>query len=182
MRLLGAMLLVVVCGCGKSDEAGDRTAEKAVEALSGGKVKVKGNKVTIKTEKGTATFERDDESGQVKTKDATISFGKNELPKGFPLKLYAGSKIAQAMHAKPDKEPEAFQVHASVSAPLDKVAEFYEKALKGKGLEVKRTKIESDDTQMINLNGQAGKVKAVVMVNRAKDAAETTTSIIWSAE
>lgn len=71
--LLGA---VILSGC---QNLGDRIAEKAIEAASGGKVNIdsNGGKVAIKTDDGDVNLNTNNTDGTVtiKTKDGTASYG-----------------------------------------------------------------------------------------------------------
>jgi hypothetical protein len=162
MRYVCAFLLVVVCGCGKSAE--EKAHEKAVEIASGGKVNVHGDKVTIKTDEG------------------TYSSGENEVPKGFPLKVYAGTKVATGAHSKPAKGGEAFHIQGTVAAPIEKVADFYESQLKDKGLKVEKTEFKTGEMQQVVLSGKADKTEAVVTIMKEADEKDTTTMLTWSVE
>jgi len=194
MRFLLVLLLVVAFGC-------DRASEKAAEIASGGKVKIDGDKVTIQTEDGTATIDRkgdktvvvtedgkkatitsDGDVAQIKTKEGTFTTGKNEVPKGFPLKVLPGSKVVHAAHSKPASGDETFQVMTSSPAAVAKVGAFYEKALKDKGLEVKRSEMKLPQGQQWVLHGKADKIEAMVMVARQKGKNETTATVVWRAK
>jgi hypothetical protein len=172
MRILFVLLLVVVWGCEKS-------AEKAAEVASGGQVKIDGDTVTIRTEEGEATLETKGETAQLKTKDGTFTAGQNTLPKGFPLPLFAGSKVQQTGHHKPADGNEMYQATASVSAPIEKVTSFYEKTLKDKGLKVDRNEMTMGKNQHVILKGESETVEAAVMVMKTAEVQGLTTTVTW---
>jgi hypothetical protein len=180
MRFVPLLLVVTIaCGCDKAQESAD---EKAVEIATGGKVKIDGDKITVQGKDGKTTYTQNKEGVEIKSKDASVTFGKSEIPKGFPLKVYPGSKVLQAMDAKQGGKGQTYHVTTQVTAPLEKVVAHYEKAFKDKGLEVKRTEINTGEVQTVLVNGKSDKVEAMVsVVKNAKEKAVTTT-IAWKAK
>lgn len=173
MRILLATMLLLVVGCGKSDE---KTTVKTPD----GSVTVEGEKMTVQTDKGKTTIETGKGTTRIQSKEGTVTLGENTIPDGFPLSLMRGAKVEHGTHMTPPDGREIFQVGAKIPAATKEVADFYEKALKDKGLKVSRTEQTNDETQMVMLVGESETVEASVMVAKEAKADQPTATITWS--
>jgi hypothetical protein len=189
MRLMLALILIILAGCSKEKEYTDS---------KGNKVKVGGDTMTIQTKDGKATFKKEggsvvieskdgkqtftqkDGVQKLETKDGTMSYGEQKVPDGFPLSVMPGSKVESSAHVKPAGQPEVFNLMCKNPAPLEKVAEFYEKAIKDKGLEIKKTEIKSDDGAQVMINGTSEAIEAMVMVMKPAKEKQTTAMVTWN--
>jgi hypothetical protein len=173
MRILLAIMLLFVGGCRKS-------AEKTTTKTPGGTVEVEGDKVTVQTKDGKATMESDKGSTKIQTKDGTMTMSENKVPEGFPLPIMKGAKVEQGLHMTPADGQEFFQVGIKLAAPPKDIAEFYEKALKDKGLDVSRSETTTGDGVMIMLTGKSDAADGSVMVMKDSKAEKATATISWS--
>ncbi len=89
LLVLTALSLVAGAGCGTvSEKAGEKIAEKAIEAGSGGNAKVDlgGGGVVVETDEG--TYRSDGEGNvRIETEDGTYTAGTGELPEGWPAEI-----------------------------------------------------------------------------------------------
>ncbi len=173
MRTLLVVGLLVAGGCRKSEE---KTTVKTPE----GTVHVEGDKVTVQTDQGRATIETKKDVTRIQTNEGTVTIGENKVPDGFPLPVMRGARIEQGSHMAPADGRETFQLTIRVPGPARPVAEFYEKALKDKGLKVTRTEQTNDEIQMVMLAGESGAVEAMAVVQKEAKAADTTAMISWN--
>jgi hypothetical protein len=173
MRVLLAAMLLLVVGCGKSDE-------KKTVKTPGGSVTVEGDKVTVQTDKGKATIESKGGTTEIRTNEGTMTVGEGKVPDGFPLPVMRGAKVENSAHMAPPDGKEVFTLNAKIPAAFKDVADFYEKALKDKGLKVSRTEQASDDSQMVMLIGESETADGSVMVSKEAKADQPTAVISWS--
>lgn len=189
MRLMSALLLIVLAGCSKEKEYTD---------AKGNKVKVGDDTLTIETKDGKATFKKEggsvvvqDKDGketfrqkdgvtEYEGKDGTATFGTKKVPDGFPLPVMDGSKVESSAHMKPVGQPEIFNLMCKNPAPFEKVVEFYEKALKDKGLELSRTDIKNEGANQVMLRGKSEKTEASAIIMREAKDSQTTAMLNWS--
>ncbi len=179
MRQAFLLLLVVVCGCEKASE---KVAEKATEMATGTKIEKGGDKVTVQTDEGTAVFEKEGEVATIKTKDGTATFGAKELPKDFPLSVLPGSKILNTMTSRQAGQPQVYHAATSCAGPVEKVVKHYEKALKDKGLKLKKHELTSDEGKTIVVQGTTEKVQATVSILQKTEEKGIVVNVAWSAE
>ncbi len=196
MRVLWVLPLVVLLGCDKAKES---AAEKALDVATGGKVKKDGDKITITGDDGKATVEMkggktvvtgkdseratmtvEGETGTAKSKEGTITFGKGEVPEGFPLPVYTGAEVRHARHAKPVGKNETYQLMAQVADPVEKVAAFYEQVLQDKGLKPKRAQMKNDKARHVSLKAESDRTRVIVSVVQQKDDKHADLMIVWS--
>jgi hypothetical protein len=86
---VAGLLVLGASGCGKvADEVGEKAAENAIEASSGGNadIDIDGGEMSIETDEGTYTA---DGSGEVRieTADGSYVAGTGELPDGWPTQV-----------------------------------------------------------------------------------------------
>lgn len=166
MRRLWVLLLIAgaATGCRKSEDSARE-----------------GETVTIETEDGRKTLvQHDGDASRIQMPDGTVTVGRNSLPAGFPLPVAPGTEVKSSSHFNPPDKDEMFQITTEIAAPVDKIAEFYEKAMKDKGLEVSRLEQKSDRETLIVLTGKSDKVEAMVSTTRESKAARTAVVVHWS--
>lgn len=179
MRWLAALLLLCVVGC---DKAAEKVSEKAVETATGTKVDKSGEKVTVKTKEGTLTYQADDKSAEFKGPEGSLKMAEGEVPKGFPLPVYKGAKVLQGVtHERPD-EGKMYQVTLQTPDAVGKIADFYAKALKDKGIEAERRELKSDEMAMVALTSESDKLQVTVTATRQAKDDKATVSLAWHAK
>jgi predicted small lipoprotein YifL len=162
MRRLGIivplLLVMTLTGCGlagkAAEKAADTVAEKAVEKATGVSVDQKNNSVTIKS----------NEDGK--------------LPTGFPLPLYKGGKVLSSS-TMTTNDKKGYTVEMEFDADPKTVADFYEKAMKDRGIELTRMDSEQDGEVNIALTGASDKESVFGTISRLKDAQKTTFTVMW---
>ena len=118
MRYLICLLVsVLMIGCSCSEEAGEKVAEKAIEAQTGHK----------------ADIDVDKESMTIKTKDGemTMTSGKAaKIPDNFPedVPMYEGYALEMAMEV-----PEGYSLSFTTEDGVSKVSEWYLNEMIDKG-------------------------------------------------
>lgn len=136
-----AALLLMLTGCGMSEDAFENLFEGAVKAFTGISYDVDEQSITISvpTEEG---------------ETVTYSTAADRLPKGFPLPLYPGAVVASAGELSRDGSSFAM-AEIAFSAGLDQVADYYEAALRELGVsEITRSDGEKDEGPTIVVRGK----------------------------
>jgi len=194
------MLILALVG---AVSACDKLGEIAIEKATGVEVDKDGKKVTIQTEEGkvtmttdgtgktartvvttedgekTAVMNAEDNKIKITTEDGTLTLGEQKVPDDFPLPVIAHDKVMTSAHAtKAGKDTYSLMLQTK-KAPGE-VADFYQKALEGKGVKVKRMEHKMNDDVMINLGGEGDKVNAGVNVMRKGGEALTQVMIHWN--
>ncbi|MBI5509897.1 MAG: hypothetical protein HY903_14165 [Deltaproteobacteria bacterium] len=197
MRLSIVLALLAFSGC-------KCMGEKLLETATGGQVKLDGTSLTIKNDKGetvtfagegkdgkgtlvvtndkgeTATFQGDDKGVKIESKDGIAEFGTGKIPEGFPLPVIEGATVASGTHNKTPKG-DGYTLMLSVAKDPVAVADFYEKALKGKGLKVERVQ-NPMMAGMVVLNGKKDKLSASCTAMREAPDKPTSVIIGWQPE
>ena len=197
MRIFATLLLICFSGC-------KCMGEKLLETATGGQVKVDGNSLTIKNEKGeTATFSgegkdgkgtlvvknekgetstvvSDDKGLKVQSKDGTAEFGTGKIPDGFPLPLIDGATVQSGIHNKTAKG-DSFTLMASVTKDTAAIADFYAKELKTKGFKVEKVQNPAM-ANMVIVNGKKAKLSANCTVMRETPEKPASLMISWQSE
>ncbi len=186
MRILLIVPLMLLVGCSKESEKDSKTTidtkkgKVTIERKDGGRTTV------VQTEDGQKLTKSDKEGvTRIETKDGTMTFNENKLPQGFPLAILPNSKVEAGHHMKPANQAEVFHaVTKSAEAP-EKVAEFYEKALKDKQIKVEKSQMANDTMTQVMLIGKSEKpdgpkIEASVIVIREANKKETSAAITWS--
>jgi hypothetical protein len=155
MRAALVMALVLLGGCGKSDD-----------------------KATIEIPDGTVEFE----AGRIDmtTSEGRVVMGSTEMPEGCPIVLMDGATIVNSTHMSQPDGNVLFQLQVTTAAPLKDVAAFYEKMFNDQGVEVSRSEQADAENQIIMLTGAAEGVDASAMIMRERGATETNATITWS--
>jgi hypothetical protein len=176
MRILLAILLLMVIGCERS------SSEQTTIDTPEGTITMEDGKVTVQTRQDTATIEASDGQARIQTGEGTMTFGGNKVPQGFPLEVMPGSKVEHSSHVTPAGRPGVFQVSLSVAAPVEQIADFYEKALRDKELSVTRSQQTVDGNTMVMLIGESPSADATAMILHDADAEQPTVMISWNAK
>lgn len=170
-RPLAFVILVALCGCGK-DEEKIRTPEGEITVQKGG------DKVTIKTDKETAVIDTEAGKTEVRTDQGTLTIGKAEVPKGFPLPIMPGAEVQHSMHQTPRDGKETFLVTFQSPMAADQTAGFYRKVLEAdKKLKVEQIEMTSPQGKIVSLSGKSDAAEATVTINN--DGKATTVSLMW---
>jgi len=157
MRVWLVLAMCVVVGCRKSDDA-----------------------VVVKTPDGTATIDADNETTRIQTKDGTMTFGGGEVPEGFPLSLMPQSQVEHSAHMTQPDGSEVFQVTSTVAGEVKAVADYYEKALKEKGVAVTRTDQSYDGSKSVMLLGESDDAEVNALVLKESGETQTSATITWN--
>lgn len=185
VRLLSVMMSLVFFASCSACSPSEWAAEKLIEKATGISVDEKAGTVTFKSKEG--EFKISDKGEEtviaIKGKDGEevrIGGSDKKLPEGFPLRLVDGATIASSMSMGKGKN-ESFVV--ALEAPArshDRIAEFYERELQAKGVEVERARFELDGSVTISLTGTAeGGVSTSVSVWADGEGSKTTATISW---
>lgn len=169
LRLVSAAVLALsVSGC--SCNPSGWVAEKLVEKATGVSVSEKDGKVTLKTKDGEVvlTGEGDDAVFAVKGKDGTdlvIGGSETKVPKDFPLPIVEGAKITGSMSMGKGDERGFFVTLEIPTNHRARVADFYERELRARGVEVERNEMEVNGYSTISLSGKgAGGIGSTVSI------------------
>ena len=197
MRTYAALLLLCFSGC-------KCMGEKLLETATGGQVKVDGNNLTVKNEKGetvtfsgegkdgkgtlvvknekgeTATLTGDDKGVKIQSKDGSAEFGTGKVPDGFPLPVIDGATVASGAHNKTAKG-DAYTLMATINKDSVAIADFYEKELKAKGFKVERVQ-NPMVTGMVVVNGKKPKLTASCTIMRESPDKPASLIIGWQPE
>ena len=104
---------------------------------------------------------------------ANAALSEARIPEDFPLPVYPNSKVETVIHAK-----QGFvTLDTRVDAPVDKVADFYKKAMKNKGYEVTRLETEVAGKEQVSLFGQSDDTVMVMLQREDADGGRTSATI-----
>jgi hypothetical protein len=197
MKTFAALMLLCFSGC-------KCMGEKLLETATGGQVKLDGNSLSVKNDKGetvtfsgegkdgkgtlvvknekgeTATLTGDDTGLKIHSKDGTAEFGTGKVPDGFPLSLMDGVTVQSGTHNKTDKG-DAYSLMATLNKDPAVIADFYENELKGKGFKVERVQ-NPMAAGMVVLSGKKGKLTANCTAMRESPDKPTALIIAWQSE
>jgi hypothetical protein len=160
----------------KDKKSGEVTTISADDAKNG--------KWSIKTDKGTATFDASDgkgmtmkatdEKGQVTTFNAGTGSPQN-LPSWLPV--YSGGTV-QGTYDTTNNEGRTAAFTVSTKDAPDKVIEFYETQLKGAGLKTEKTSYTANGQNGGTVSGKTddGKRSASVIVSSSADGTQAVVS------
>ena len=167
--LCAAMFAVLTTGCGKKTtystpdgtvtftEKGDKT--EIIFEGEEGKIEIKGDKQTstVTTEEGTST----------------IQFGEGVSEADIGIPLYAGAQVEQtgSWSQSGEEEGELEHVTLTTSDSIDKVKAFYQKKFPDAQSALDMT---TEDGRMVQMILEKGETHKTVMIQRDKDADETT--------
>lgn len=181
-----AMLPLFLSACSGCSPGG-WAAEKLIEKATGVSVNEKDGSVTIKTKEGELklTGDGDEAVFAVKGKDgAELKIGGSEtkVPKGFPLAIVDGAKVTGSM-AMGKADEQGFFVTLEIPKNIrEKAADFYEKELRAKGIEVERSQVEVNGFTTISLSGKgAGGIGSSVSIFDVHDdeSSAANVTIAW---
>ncbi|CAM4479960.1 hypothetical protein FHS16_004829 [Paenibacillus endophyticus] len=144
------LTLAFMSGCGITENASERAAEKLIEQSTGVKVNQEGNDVTIQSKDG----------------DITLGGESEKLPEGFPLSAFPGAKIESSMTTD-GEDGKHYIVALSSSEPIVDLAAFYEEALKVKGIQPERTELQDEENGSIHsifMNGKTDLLNVTVQI------------------
>ncbi|HWI61100.1 MAG TPA: hypothetical protein VNT75_04630 [Symbiobacteriaceae bacterium] len=161
--LLVLAAMVVVTGCGLAD----KVAEKAVEKATG---------VTVDEKKNTVTLQ-----GQNGEKVTVTTETEGKLPAGFPLPVYPQAKVSNG--GKIDVSGKAmYTVELTYKGDIKPAVDFYEKALKDKGLAdfFKAETANDDEEESWTMSGQNEKATAAIFFQTMKKTKEAKIAISWT--
>lgn len=193
MRHTLLLLLLVFSGC-------KCMGEKLLETATGGQVKLDGNTLTVKNEKGetvtmtgnegkltvtndkgeTATVEGNEQGVRIVGKEGTAEFGTGKVPEGFPLKVIDGAKVESGMKSQGAKG-EVFTLMATVAKESAAIADFYEADLKAKGFKIERVQNPAM-ANLIVLSGKKPAVTASITITREAPDKPAALMISWNPE
>ena len=163
--VVGMSSLLAVAGC-------QSCAESAIEAASGGKVKIdaSGGTMTVNTPEGKAKIEMGNQNGgEMKVTgtnadgsqlNATFGAG-GKMPAGFPLAAMDGLNIMTGGVAEKNGK-KSYGVTGQTAKPAAVVADFYEAELKKAGLAVTRNTMNMNGINTIVLEGKTATGKLAV--------------------
>lgn len=165
--LLLPLLLLALAGCGLAEKAvekaTEKAVEKAVEQATGVKVDEQNNSVTITGQDGKELTIKSSEDGKV--------------PEGFPLPIMKGGKLNTSAEMTSDGK-KGWTAEMEFTAGPKEVADFYEQAVKERGMKVTRTDTNSEGSVDIVLMGESDTQTAFITVSKYEDEA-TILTVMW---
>ena len=185
MRLSIFVLVLPLTACDMAKDAlVEKATEVALEAATGEEVDIDGKTVTVKDAEGNTVKTTRDEDGKVviEGKDGRAVIGGTEIPENFPLPVMDGLKAETSMSGDQEGKQQ-FMVAFSTDLEVKAVADFYEKALKEKGLKVRRVQMSDKGKEAIMLAGEKKpKTEAAVYIGRDAGKEKTKLSIQWTSK
>jgi len=175
--LAGAVIVAAVlgtAGCGKAaDKLSEKAVEKGIEAQSGGKVDIDGNKVKITGKDGEVSYEADGK-GNVKITgkdgESSSTYGDGaKLPNGWPavVKLPADLKLTSSS-TNSTSDGKTMMVMAESSIDVKKMFEDFKSQLEKAGFDITgESMTESDGSSYGSLQADNGKLAVNVSVSGA---------------
>lgn len=185
MRLLVSFVCIISFSSCSACSPGEWAAEKLIEKATGISVDEKDGSVTFRSKDGELTVsDKDGEAVLVaKGKDGeTLRVGgaEGKLPEGFPLPVADGAKVENSVSKGKGAERHFVVTLSSPAAATGRIADFYERELKRKGLEVERSNFEVDGALSVSMTGRGeGDVSAAVTIFANQGDDNALISVSW---
>jgi hypothetical protein len=143
-------------------------------------MKKDGDTMSITSDSGvTGRFSTTSRTGRVELPGMTMTFGKNEVPKDFPLNVYPGSEVISSGRSTSEGARDMLQLTTRVQAQPDKVLKHYEKLLKERGFKVERDVLKTAQGTWQIMNGTSKTHSALIMLGEVAGFSGTTVGITW---
>lgn len=185
-----AIALLLFAGCGKSKE------EKAVEDVTGGKVKIDGDQITVQNEDGTtSTFDRDGQNMRIENPDGSVVTREGDTTKlttedsaitvtegsagDFPLPFMPGTTVERTQKMK-TADGEMYQVGLRVKQSVNEVAEFYSEVFKQHNLQISSAEDSDGTLSEVAVTGESQQNDASVLIQQRSGEDESTVQLHWS--
>ncbi len=184
MRRLLLLSLLVSTACFSSEEK----TESAIELATGTKIDIDDKTVTIRGpdgEKVTTKIDTGEDGTTTLTNDkgARTTIGQGKVPPGFPLPIFEGAEVSMGMSSEQGGQ-KAFSLTFQSSAKAEEIGAFYEKALKEKGLKVRKVAHAFTGQPMVMISGVKGKKKAQtnasINITGEGEAGQSVVVISWT--
>lgn len=174
LTLVVLLAAVALVGCGVARRAVEGVADKAIGEVAE-KVVEETTGISIDEDEGTITIKGEGEDGQ----ELTITGGGGKVVEGFPLPVYPDAKVNDT-GALSIGEHRSFTGDFTVKADFDDVVEFYENAMKEKGV-AEATRLESagSDYKSMMLMGQSETETGTISIEWREDTGENQVLIMW---
>lgn len=185
VRLLVSFVCLIFFSSCSACSPGEWATEKLIEKATGISVDEKDGSVTFRSKDGELTVsDKDGEAVLVaKGKDGeTLRMGgaEGKLPQGFPLPIADGAKVENSMSKDKGEEKHFVVTLSSPVAATGRIADFYERELERKGLEVERSNFEVDGALSVNMTGRGeGNVSAAVTIFANNEDDKALISLSW---
>ena len=184
-----AMAMMLLAGCDQSKD------KQVVDATSEATVKVNDRQMTVETEDGRATIDRDSQNirvenkdgsvithqgntTQMKSKDVTVTSTQGSA-EGFPLPFLPNSTVEQSQHLNSAAD-EIFQVSLRVNESADKIASFYRRAFQERHLNIHLAEEHDDAVSKMVVSGESDRNDATALIEQRIDEEESTVQIYWT--
>ena len=163
LRLASIALLIVACkGSNNSPAAGAQGQDRTTTVET-----ANGDKVTLEEKKdGTTSLRSSD--------DASLTGTRGKLPDGFPLPVYAGATIGDAM--KLNDKQYAATLHTDAAPKL--VTDYYAGVLVKRGFTIQRNEATGDREESTVVGVKADE-QVVVTAGHDKGATSTEVSLAY---
>jgi hypothetical protein len=102
----------------------------------------------------------------------TFAEGQDATPKDFPLPIYKGAVATGSVSAEGDNNEQSKFLMLSTADPLDKVSEYYQRELKGRGWQIENVQTWA---KLVSISAKQKDLEANVML--ADDGGKTTISL-----
>lgn len=154
LSAIALVMAVTLTGCGKSisQKVGEKVAEKAIEAQTGGKVDIdaQGNDVTIKTEAGESQYS---------------AGGNAKLPENFPSELIAADDAKIIISSTADA---GNTVAYTTDSDQGEIFDKYKSQLAEQGWK-KEMEIDTGNGKMVNFSKDKENVSITIGENNSND-------------
>jgi hypothetical protein len=174
LSLVAILAVVALAGCGLAEKAVEKATEKAIGGIAE-KVVEEATGISVDEKDGTVTIKGEGEDGQ----ELTISGGGGKVLEGFPLPVYPGAEVNDTGSLTLGDHT-SFTGDFTVKGKFDDVVEFYENAMKEKGVaEPTRLESGSNDYKSVMLMGQSETESGTISIEWSKSSDETQVLIMW---
>jgi len=170
MRIVLCVLLMAMAGCSKS--ANETTVE-----TPDGTVTYSEDKVVVQTDQGRTTIETSGGQTRVESNEGSVSITQNSVPEGFPIPVMSGAVIESSSHSTPPDGRDIYQLTIRSSAPVDQIAEFYQKAFEARGFETSRADQAAGGMKMVMVTGDAEGFQAMAMISKEANSDQATATL-----
>lgn len=120
-----------------------------------------------------------EEAARYTTTQGTMTVNDQELVARFPLPIMPDAKLQHvARHERPG-QPTKLQISFDAPGTLRHTSDFYESAMRGKGMRVQSTASVRDPDQII-LMGDGALASATAMLNRKPGGETTSVALSWT--
>jgi len=172
--LVALLSVAVLAGCGLAKRAVEGVADKAAGAIAE-KVVEETMGISVDEKEGTVTIKGVGEDAQ----DLTISGGSGKVVEGFPLPIYPGTEVKDTGKLSTG-EYATYTGEFIIKADFDDLVEFYENAMKERGVaEVTRLEASDGGWKEMMLMGQSETESGTIDIQWEESTGAAMVTILW---